>query len=209
MADLVDYLLVLPPGWARIPLDERASTASSASSAIVNRAVASAPAGTQANVRRFVTARLREVVRGAQTVSGIDLYLPTELIDGAPVPLSIVMSAPQLADGDNSAADALLAFAARGGATAVEVGGRLAVRQAGDAPAVLAASGELQIPQSRRISYAIVPPTGDRLLVVTGSMLRVDTPDADDLLDAVEQLFDAMALTIRFAPTALRTAVAS
>lgn len=205
MPDLVDYLLVLPPGWARIPLDERASAASSA---IVDRAVANAPADAQANVRRFVTARLREVVRGAQIVSGTDLYLPTELIHGAPVPLSIIVSAPQLAAGENSAADALLAFAARGGATAVEVGGRLAVRQAGDVPVVLTANGELQIPASRRISYAIVPPTGDRLLVVTGSMLRMDTPEADDLLDAVEQLFDAMALTIRFAPTAARAAVA-
>ncbi|WP_104087873.1 MULTISPECIES: hypothetical protein [unclassified Cryobacterium] len=88
------------------------------------------------------------------------------------------------------------------------MGGRLAVRQAGDVPVVLTANGELQIPASRRISYAIVPPTGDRLLVVTGSMLRMDTPEADDLLDAVEQLFDAMALTIRFAPTAARAAVA-
>ncbi|MBC7590521.1 MAG: hypothetical protein H7226_05685 [Salinibacterium sp.] len=155
-----------------------------------------------------MTARLREVMRGAQIVSGTDLYLPTELIHGAPVPLSIIVSAPQLAAGENSAADALLAFAARGGATPVEVGGRLAVRQAGDVPVVLAANGELQIPASRRISYAIVPPTGDRLLVVTGSMLRMDTPEADDLLDAVEQLFDAMALTIRFAPTAARAAVA-
>ncbi|WP_105035305.1 hypothetical protein [Cryobacterium aureum] len=205
MPDLVDYLLVLPPGWARIPLDERASAASSA---IVNRAVANAPISAQAQVRRFVTKQLRDVTQGAQTISGTDLYLPTELIDGAPVPLSISSSAPQLTAGENSAADALLAFAARGGATAVEVGGRLAVRQAGDVPVVIAANGELQIPASRRISYAIVPPTGDRLLVVTGSMLRMDTPDVDDLLDAVEQLFDAMALTIRFAPTAARAAAA-
>ncbi|KGJ82331.1 hypothetical protein GY21_00735 [Cryobacterium roopkundense] len=199
MSDQVDYRLVLPPGWARIPLDERAPTASNV---VVNRAVTNAPVSAQSQVRRFVTAQLREVVQGARSVSGVDLYLPVDLVDGAPVALSIVVSAPELPESENSAADALLAFAARGGATAVEVGGRLAVRQAGDAAAVFGDDGQLQIPESRRISYAIVSPIGDRLLIVTGSMLRLPTPDADRVMDALEQLFDAMALSVRFAPAA-------
>jgi hypothetical protein len=203
MSERIDYRLVLPPGWARIPLDERAPAASSA---IVNRAVQNSPIGSQSQVRRFVSNQLREVVQGARTVSGIDLYLPVELVAGAPLALSIVVSAPQLPESENSAADALLAFAARGGATAVEVGGRLAVRQVGEAPAVVGGDGQLKVPESRRISYAIVPPTGDRLLIVTGSMLRIPTANADRVLDALEQLFDAMALSVRFAPAAAASA---
>ncbi|WP_104083817.1 hypothetical protein [Cryobacterium sp. Y11] len=203
MSERIDHRLVLPPGWARIPLDERAPAASSA---IVNRAVQNSPIGSRSQVRRFVSNQLREVVQGARSVSGVDLYLPVELVAGAPLALSIAVSAPQLPESENSAADALLAFAARGGATAVEVGGRLAVRQVGEAPAVVGGDGQLKVPESRRISYAIVPPTGDRLLIVTGSMLRIPTANADRVLDALEQVFDAMALSVRFAPAAAASA---
>jgi hypothetical protein len=59
-------------------------------------------------------------------------------------------------------------------------------------------NGEVRIPGTRRISYLVVPPSGDRLLGITGSIVKFDVPDSEAMTAAVEQLFDAMSETLRF-----------
>jgi hypothetical protein len=195
MADLrdnrmLDYRLVLPPGWVRIPLDDDAEPA------IAQIARQAGQRSGNLSVRAIVQSGLRDAVAGARRSEGLHLYMPTELVLGVPVPLSIVVTAPKPTSG--SLTDALLSFSARSPSTAVELGGRLGVRQHTDVAAVFDAEGELKIPATRRITYLVVPPTGDRLLGITGSILRFDVPDAEAMTAAVEQLFDAMSESLRF-----------
>ena len=120
--------------------------------------------------------------------------------------MSIVVTAPKPPTSATTMTDALLAFAARGQSSATEVGGHLAVRQWSDALAVVDEKGKIRAPATRRVSYLIAPPFGDRLLAITGSMLRPDIPDGEDAVAALELLFDAIAMTLRFHPRETDTA---
>jgi hypothetical protein len=191
VANALNYRLVLPPGWERIPLDDEAE-------AVITRIAQRSPS---LDARAIVMTGLRDAVTGARKTDALHLYIPTEPVLGVPVPLSIVVTAPKPPSG--SLSDALLTFAARTPSTAVELGGNLGVRQQKDLPAALSPEGEMQIPPTRRITYLVVPPSGDRLLAITGSIITFDIPDSEAVTAAVEQLFDAMSSTLRFSEEAL------
>jgi hypothetical protein len=190
VTDAADYGLVLPPGWVRIPLDDGAEAA------VTKLASQAGQRSGNLDVRAIVLRGLRDAVAGARKSEGLHLYLPTELVLGVPVPLSIVVTAPKPSSG--ALTDALLSFASRSPSTAVELGGHLGVRQSTDVAAVPDENGEVRIPGTRRISYLVVPPSGDRLLGITGSIVKFDVPDSEAMTAAVEQLFDAMSETLRF-----------
>lgn len=203
MAEVPQYRLVLPAGWEHLPLD---AGADAVIRRITDRAIQRSPPTHAAQLRSVMSSRLSEAVRGARQGSGVALYLPMEPVQGVPVPMSIVVTAPKPPTSATTMTDALLAFAARGQSSATEVGGHLAVRQWSDALAVVDEKGKIRAPATRRVSYLIAPPFGDRLLAITGSMLRPDIPDGEDVVAALELLFDAIAMTLRFHPRETDTA---
>jgi hypothetical protein len=191
VVDALNYRLVLPPGWEAIAVDGHADAAI----ARIARRVS------DLNARAIVLTGLRDAIAGARKSEALHLYIPVEPVLGVPVPLSIVVTAPKPPAG--SLSDALLSFSARSPSTAVELGGHLGVRQQKDVPAELTPGGEMRVPATRRITYLVVPPHGDRLLAITGSIILFDIPDREEVTSAVEQLFDAMCASLRFSDKAL------
>jgi len=191
------YSIVLPPGWAKVALDESADMRAHELAVLAAR---TAQPNVREQVRGYFERQMREAFREARDAGTQDLYLPTEAIDGIPLGMSIAITAAPLPEGaGGSVSEALLSFAeGDASAAAATVGPVLAIRRVDDVPPQLDATGELVMPATRRISYMTPPPNDDRLMLVTASILKLDIADGETLSESLEFLFDAMVRTIRF-----------
>ena len=194
----IGFRIVEPAGWVRLAAD----TPDTAEVRALAKTIASASAvALRPQIETFVYDQLWAALTEASAKGGTDLLLPTGLVAGAPVPMSIVVAVVPLGEfgAADSQSDALLAYAARhDGARAVEIDGSLAVRSVVDVGAIEGTDDASRAFDTRRVSYVIAAPTIDRrMMVVTSSMKRELEDKEDKVLEAMEFLFDSMMGTVR------------
>ncbi len=194
------YRLVLPPGWRRIPV--RSGSAEVIRQILDERIAAlprNLPRDRVAKARAELEGRLRRQIAAARQASAVDLYLPVDLMHGALVGASFLVSEGPYGAGAGLDADPMMVVASLaaqgGGASLAAVGGVPAVRTERAAPADPAREIELG---SRRVDYVVpVPGRPGRWLMVAFSTVGGGDP-ADEYADILVELFDAMMTTFRW-----------
>jgi hypothetical protein len=83
-----DYTVLLPPGWARIPLDGKEGARATALAAQKTAAV---PASQRHEVRERLARMLRSTLRDARSCGGIDVLLSLAERDGVPLAASCLV----------------------------------------------------------------------------------------------------------------------
>jgi hypothetical protein len=182
-----DFAVELPPGWVRLPVDER-------SDAEIARVVAprfpALPPREREAARRLVRRDLAESVRAAAAVGGLDVLLCVDPAHGRPVAATCTFTyVPAPNGGAPSAADLLPLLApdaARDVTTSLApAGGGTAVRRRYHREAE---SGGV----STHVEYVVaMPGSGAHLLV---SFSTAAGPDADALV----VVFDEIASSLRW-----------
>jgi hypothetical protein len=167
MPDRIGYRLIRPPGWLRLNIDD----ASGEEVHGFARYVASAsPPESRPQFEALIRKQLGDAMRMARDSGGQDLYLPTQLVDGLALPMTIVVAVSPPAPAGSGPGGALLAFASRhDGAEAKEVGGSLAVRAVQETAAKPGSQEPTELFGSRRVTYLVDAP-GGRLMFMTWSM---------------------------------------
>lgn len=187
------YALVLPPGWARVPLG---AGTEGAIGRILDRAYAGLPRDEIASARRELQVRLRNLAAVAREQHGLDLYLPVERVHGFTLGASFVVA--QVSFGATEPLDPTLmiaALAADAETSTVTVAGVVGSRSEGIVPADPV--DELPFP-SRRVDY-VLPVAGDADRWVLVSFAAVGGGDPrDELADLAVELFDAIMSTFRW-----------
>jgi hypothetical protein len=186
------YRIVLPPGWARIPLR-------SGTDAAVAAVMEAITAGLPAEATEQIGAELRKAVAAAADGTGLDLYLPVSRPPGPIIAASFVVAA--VAFGATEPLDPMLllaGLAAGPDAQRVIVDGSFCSRAESTAPADPARGAAMP---SRRVEYVLpVPDDQDRWVVVSFSALRAPDP-TDDPSTVWVELFDAIMSTFRWRRT--------
>jgi hypothetical protein len=193
-----DFTMLLPPGWARIPLDDRAPVRVRS---LVARRLGAAPAEQREALRASLTKELTATLATAARNGGLDVFLSLDPVAGMPVPASALVTHLAVGEGGDDPLGPLMArFAAGGAGLVVEEIGVVAVA---DAPAVRRLS-------SRREA---VPPAGDQpggVFRVTQLEYLVPVPDVGGVLviafstpvewlgPSLVGLFDVMATSLRW-----------
>lgn len=218
------FLVVLPPGWARLPAgeDDREELGMIVR-AVIGRAIPDdLPRDRAEPLRQEMRKRLTGTVIEAGDNGATAVYLPVQPVDGYTPPVSIIES--EVDDESDEAPEAVIAQLL---ADALperrdpddpgirEVDGGIAartetvVRQTLPGEAVPQAGEDLPPVDDRQVTYTIpVPHRPGRWVVMTFS--AISTPDTDPrLTDALVALFDAVMTTFRWTdvpdapPTAL------
>jgi len=188
------YSIVLPPGWAAIPL--RSGTRAAVRD-ILDSSFRGLPRDKYGPYRHELERRLHELADQARCNSGVDLYLPVDLMHGLPVSASFVVS--EVSFGSIETPDPALVVAKLAadstGSGVVSVDGAMAARTerivAGDAAK---GSGHA----TRRVTYIVaVPGDADRWLSVAFSTPGAGGPE-DNVSNLLVELFDAMMATFRW-----------
>jgi hypothetical protein len=199
MADRIGYRLIEPPGWVHLAVDEPHEAQVASLATLV--AAASAPEvrpGLEALVRR----QLSETLSGAADRGGQDVFMPTQLVNGLALPMTIIVAGSPRPPGGagRGPSDALLAYASRHeGAQAKEIDGALAVRSVEQVAAIPGTKDATRLLDSRRITYLVAAPTAsERMMVITCSILRYEFDTEGEMIDAMEFLFDSIVGTVRF-----------
>lgn len=172
-----DFAILLPPGWARIPLDGR-ETARAAALAAQKTADLREPQRHQ--VREKLGRVIRDALRDARSCGGIDVLLSLAERDGVPLAASCLVS---YLDQDKTVPlDTLAAeFSADGAeATVVKVNSGVAVRR------------RYTDAGMTKLDYFVPVPGRTGLLV-----LAFGTP-MEPLADAFVMLFDSIAESLRW-----------
>ncbi len=199
MTNRIGFRIAEPPGWVRLaadvpdPVEIRALAKRIAS--------ASAP-GLRPQIEKFVFDQLFGALSEASVKGGTDMFLPTEVVEGVPLSMTIVVGVAPLSEFGQSTSqtEAMVAYAAHtNGAEATEVGGSLAVRSVVDVAAIAGTEDAARAFDTRRVSYVIAAPTVDRRLMIVTCSIKRDPLDVETaMLNAMELLFDAIVYTIRF-----------
>ena len=190
-----DFTLRLPPGWARLPLDDRVPLRVKN---LVAERVAAAPEQRRADLRASLTRELTAVVESAARRGAIDVLLSVDPVAGQPVPASCLVTHVERCDGGLEAlVGTLVPRADRAGVCEVdlvEVAGGPAVRRLttrreqvpaeGDAP-----GGALVVTQ---LDYVVPLPGSGGLLVLTF------TTPIEQLGPPLVKLFDVMGSSLRW-----------
>ncbi|WP_369391205.1 hypothetical protein AB5J72_28845 [Streptomyces sp. CG1] len=188
------YTLVLPPGWARIPL--RYGT-EGAVRRILDRSFAGLPRDEVFTYRRDLEAQLGEQIAKARADHGLDLYLPVELVHGITLPASFLVAEfrTDSVDDVDPAELALFLATSEPGRRIVQIGGASAVRTEITAPADPAHGAEFP---SRRVEYQIsVPGDPNRWLTAVFSTVTAEDPEGE-ISSVLVELFDAVMTTLRW-----------
>lgn len=175
-----DFAVLLPPGWARIPLDGREG-------ARVATLAANKTAGLtepqRSAVRDKLSGMIRQTLRDARSAGGVDVLLSLAERDGVPLAASCLISF--LDQGQEVPLDALAAELSAGdgggGVSLTEVGGGPAVRRRYIEDGVTKLDYFLPVPGR---------PTG-YLVMAFGTPMQ-------PLADALVTLFDAVAQSLRW-----------
>lgn len=183
-----DFAVLLPPGWARIPLDGREGARAKALAADKTADLAEP----QRSAARDKLARLiRGALRDAKSAGGIDVLLSLAERDGIPLAASCLIS--YLDRGQEVPLDALaaeLSEAENESGGAVSPASTVSRTEVGGGPAVRRRSAADGI--TRLDYYLPVPGRPAGFLV-----LAFATP-VEPLADALVTLFDAIAVSLRW-----------
>lgn len=173
-----DFAVLLPPGWARIPLDGREAARAAALAA---SKAASLAEPERSAVRDKLTRIFRRALRDARSAGGIDVLLSLAERDGIPLAASCLIS--YLDRGQEVPLDMLAAelSATAGDVSRTEVAGGPAVRRRYAEDGVTKVDYFLPLPGR---------PTGF-LVMAFGTPVQ-------PLADALVTLFDAIALSLRW-----------
>lgn len=128
---VTDFALLLPPGWARIPLDSRTPLRIKS---LVTERVAAVPPQHRGGLRAVLTRELMAAVEAAARQGGVDVLLSVDPVAGSAVPASgLVTHVRGGAGGDVESLQRLLMTGAPGVAVhelgVVEIAGGRAVRR--------------------------------------------------------------------------------
>ena len=177
-----DFAVLLPPGWARIPLDGRES-ARAATLAANKTAGLEEPQ--RSAVRDKLTRTIRQALQDARSAGGIDVLLSLAERDGIPLAASCLIS--YLDKGQEVPLDMLAAeFAAEDD----EAGGSVSLTEAGGFSAVRWRYTDDGI---TRLDYFLPMPGRP-----TGFLVMAFGTPMEPLADALVTLFDAMAQSLRW-----------
>jgi hypothetical protein len=177
-----DFAVLLPPGWARIPLDGRES-ARAATLAANKTAGLEEPQ--RSAVRDKLTAAIRQALQDARSAGGIDVLLSLAERDGIPLAASCLIS--YLDKGQEVPLDMLAAeFSAEDDAA----GGSVSLTEAGGCPAVRRRHIDDGI---TRLDYFLPMPGRP-----TGFLVMAFGTPMEPLADALVTLFDAIAQSLRW-----------
>ena len=189
-----DWVLLLPPGWVRLPT--AAAEARRAVRSLVGRRLRHLPRDQIAAGRRVLERELRQQLAEARDAGASDVYAQVDLIRGMPVSAGLTVSLLQVAgDGDTLLRGLTAVLGAAG--DVVESG----TAAAGDLPAL-----------RRRRRFRRSLSDGAPALTHTAVDWVVSLPDGDDVLvlafatateqvaDALVALFDAIAQSLEIAP---------
>jgi hypothetical protein len=193
----IGFTVVVPRGWARIPVGKGSREALDA---VLDRTFAGVRDARATALRRHLHTALARQVRAAAAQGGVELYLPVERVHHVTVPASVVVSMPRL-DAGEDATDVLLAVVARRpGAEVVEIGGAPAVRTLEHLAARGAVGvGEDGAPTRRQLTYYLADPgPSPRCAVVAATILEGSGEGGATVADAVTELVDAMLTTFRW-----------
>jgi hypothetical protein len=177
-----DFAVLLPPGWARIPLDGRESAR--AATLAANKA-AGLEEPQRSTVRDKLTRMIRRALRDARSAGGIDVLLSLAERDGIPLAASCLIS--YLDRGQEVPLDMLAAelSAKDGGA-----GGSVTLTEVGSCPAVRRRYIEDGI---TKVDYFLPVPGRP-----TGFLVMAFGTPMEPLADALVTLFDAIAQSLRW-----------
>ena len=173
-----DFAVMLPPGWARIPLD---GTEGARVTALVTAKVAEVPEPQRGQLRQRLLRVLNETLRDARKAGGIDVLVSLGEVRGVPISACCLVS--YLERGEGVPLDGLPAGLADGGARVswADIAGRPALRrQRADATATMVDF------------FAPVPGRAGLL------SLSFATAAAEPIAGALCLLFDAIAGSLRW-----------
>jgi len=192
------YTIVLPPAWRKIPVRQHTDQAIRG---IVDQAFSNLPTHVPqdkvAPYRKELEHQLTSAARQARRSGAVDLYLPVELMHGAPIAASFIVSEGSLASVTDIGPEMIISYMASGrdDNRVVTVDGAIGVRMERTArpdPSKGIEHG------SRRVDYVIsVPAEADRWVVVAFSTLGWGDPD-DQYAKVLVELFDAIMSTFRW-----------
>jgi hypothetical protein len=173
-----DFVLMLPPGWIRIPIDGREGARATA---LATAKVSDLPEPQRSAAREKLARMIKSALREARQAGGIDVLMSLAEAQGVPIAASCLVSyideggAPVPLDllADDRAADG-------GDARLVKISGRSAVRHRHVDPPVT------------RLDYYMTLPGKPGLLTFAYS-----TP-VEPLADALVGLFDAVMESLRW-----------
>ena len=185
-----DYGLALPDGWSRI--DVRPGPRKRDIQKLLARQFRGVDAVPR--LRQQIQSRLLAMAQAAHASGGIEIYICHQDILGVPVPASLVISlTPATPDGQTLAPQQLAETFSDGQAALVDLPSGTAVRtRRRNVPEPDDPSGNT-LPVTNLDIYLPVP-SSDRYLVLAFST------NLDPLADAMVELFDAIARTLRWRP---------
>jgi hypothetical protein len=190
------YSLVLPPGWARIPIR---TGSDAAIQRILDKSFEHVSRDAVATARRELQAKLSTLAAKAAERNGLDLYLPTERMHGFTVAASFVVGEVvfDLLDTADPAMVVAALVSEQASSEQIDVAGSPAARAESVHPGGSDAGAEFG---ARQVDYVIpVPGEVDRWLVATFSTVGQGEP-TDALADLLVELFDAIMTTFRWRP---------
>ncbi|RBY87092.1 hypothetical protein DQ244_17285 [Blastococcus sp. TBT05-19] len=194
-----DFRILLPPGWARVPLDGRAPLRIKN---LVTERVRDLPAPRRAELRAWLTRELTAAIEAAARQGGIDVLLSVDPVAGRPVPASGLITHVR-GRGDGTF-ESLLRTLGSGGEGVqvrelgvVEVAGARAVRRLTSRREEVPAEdggpgGVLTVTQ---VDFFVPVPGSDDLLLLTF------TTPVEQLGPPLVKLFDVMGGSLRWVLT--------
>jgi hypothetical protein len=183
-----DFTLLMPPGWVRLPLDgrehERVVT-------LVNAKVQDLPPDLREGLRRTLTKEMLDALAGARQAGGVDVFLSIAAVGEVPI-----------------AASCLVTFLDARGSVPLEglvtefvaAAQQVAVISIAGAPAVRRQSVQDQesgdtVLRTTMVDFFVPVPESTGLLVLSFATAL------EPLAEALVQLFDAMAESLRWVQT--------
>jgi hypothetical protein len=180
-----DFAVLLPPGWARIPLDGREGARAAALAANKTAGLAEPE---RSAVREKLTRTIRQALQDARAAGGIDVLLSLAERDGIPLAASCLIS--YLDKGQEVPLDLLAAELSADDDGAGGGGGNVSLTEAGGCPAVRRRHIEDGI---TRLDYFLPMPGRP-----TGFLVMAFGTPMEPLADALVTLFDAIAQSLRW-----------
>jgi hypothetical protein len=200
-----DYTMLLPPGWARLPVGPAAAAAVTR---LVSQRCQSLPADKRDAIRRRLRREILTLLEHAEAAGGIEVHLLVDPIRGYAVSAACLASyvASRSPGRQVSAADLLPEIEGAGATvTLATVGGGAAVRRyyvAEQSPELAdldpatadndPTTGHAALPRTTHVDYIVPVPGGD------GHLLMSFSTATGEVADELVLLFDAMSTTLRW-----------
>ena len=184
----VDFRITLPPGWVRLPLDDRADATIAL---LAKRRAALLAVNTQESACHVFTTLFREAVEQGRRAGGLDVLLSVDPVEGISVPASCLISYVEADPATRSMQDLLDQLASDGADTSlVQLDVGLTVRRHSRRfQSIEEGADPMADIRVTEVAYWLPVPGRSGLLAISFSTV------ADELADALVTLFDAMADT--------------